>query len=999
MRNTLKFSRSVLAILVTIGVIFSVMPGKIVNAANGKGDTYYLFAKLVDEESGTKTAVDAYFGNSATDVHDGCEFLCALYTGYRRDENFVVPGTYRFCLNDAVARYDGNYGSSPDYLLLGSTLVFNDIMVSSKTENTAILGTEVYGDEAYKVIANYMLQHAADTYTYEVGTSQTFNISTKADGTGTVFETDDLTVGGRINIGMNSLNPDKPNVLRIAKNGTLTAGEEKIKGAGNAILEIGAGATVTGGLVLYDVDGVTPFNTFTNTETFRYEGGKWIRNTNEGPFNDFGVFFDYEKEYILGEIEYSVDGREWKSLEGENKDKVNFESLGNAKGFYVRFTLVATPKDDSVILVNGAVPQGRATGTNSRMIYVERNGDTWEGKYEVEFRLGYEQGIYFVNETGSDLSISYGFTKDAQTTAVGQEGIATSALGTNNELFIKLGSSLDHLQAEIRCTTDANDNRDFHAEESDLYFMEKGSGWDKVFIVRVSKQSDGIRFDDLGGKITGFTYKLDSGNTVTFDGNYIAKDIYENSNTITIGYTIPADIVISNVIVKYNGTELISGKHYGFDPDHPESITLNKNGDWGNYYDIEFVTADPQEEMFFIEFPDSSTAISRIDYSTDGQEWHTAGASGNGYKIELAKSNTSVSVKVYRNVEIGAEDNLNATFQSIAQANAEPVEMTGIGFINNEFMLTKPTGANADWAYGYIVTFTSNSNPANELAKYGGYNVRLDGYIGISYYVALDQGIRDSNTKITFTHDSSVPALAKQEVGFDQARYVTVEGRGDYYVFDVKVAPSDMTKTITATLTNKDYTLTFKPFTARDCVNAYTSSSDQKVADLAKAIKNYGYYAQLKFGPAEPIFEADALTLVEPGYEKVTVGTIQDGISYTGSAVVFLSGNKLKHYFTIESNPELYTFKIDGQEVQKVSEGDRLYSITTGELNAAGLNKGLTVEIYYNGTKIKTFVYSPMNYAKSVTVNANTTPEMKNLAKAFAMYYTKVNAYNNAVNQ
>lgn len=997
MRNTLKFSRSVLAMLITIGMVLAVMPSRIINAETG-GDVYYLFAKLAEHESGTYTAVSAYRGNDPTDSHDGCEYFTTMYAGYRYNDKFVVPGTTAFCLNDAQAFYDGNFGSSPDYLLLGSTLVFNDIMVSSRTDNS-ILGISQYGDQAYVVLVNEMLSHAGDTYKYEVGSSQTFNISTKADGTGTVFETDDLTVGGRINIGMNSLNPDKPNVLRIAKNGTLTAGEEKIKGAGNAMLEIGAGAAVTGGLVLYDVDGVTPFNTFTNTETFRYEGGKWIRNTNEGPFNDFGVFFDYEKEYILGEIEYSVDGREWKSLEGENKDKVNFESLGNAKGFYVRFTLVATPKDDSVILVNGAVPQGRATGTNSRMIYVERNGDTWEGKYEVEFRLGFEQGIYFVNETGSELNISYGFTKDAQTTAVGQGGIAASALGTNNELFIKLGSSLDHLQAEIRCTTDANDNRDFHAEGSDLYFMEKGSGWDKVFIVRVSKQSDGIRFDDLGGKITGFTYKLDSGNTVTSDGNYIAKDIYENSNTITIGYTIPADIVISNVIVKYNGTELISGKHFGFDPDHPETITLNKNGDWGNYYDIEFVTADPQEEMFFIEFPDSSTAISRIDYSTDGQEWHTAGASGNGYKIELAKSNTSVSVKVYRNVEIGAEDNLNATFQSIAQANAEPVEMTGIGFINNEFMLTKPTGANADWAYGYIVTFTSNSNPANELAKYGGYNVRLDGYIGISYYVALDQGIRDSNTKITFTHDSSVPALAKQEVGFDQARYVTVEGRGDYYVFDVKVAPSDMTKTITATLTNKDYTLTFKPFTARDCVNAYTSSSDQKVADLAKAIKNYGYYAQLKFGPAEPIFEADALTLVEPGYEKVTVGTIQDGISYTGSAVVFLSGNKLKHYFTIESNPELYTFKIDGQEVQKVSEGDKLYSITTGELNAAGLNTGITVEIYYNGTKIKTFVYSPMNYAKSVTVNANTTPEMKNLAKAFAMYYTKVNAYNNAVNQ
>ncbi len=307
MRNTLKFSRSVLAMLITIGMVLAVMPSRIINAETG-GDVYYLFAKLAEHESGTYTAVSAYRGNDPTDSHDGCEYFTTMYAGYRYNDKFVVPGTTAFCLNDAQAFYDGNFGSSPDYLLLGSTLVFNDIMVSSRTDNS-ILGISQYGDQAYVVLVNEMLSHAGDTYKYEVGSSQTFNISTKADGTGTVFETDDLTVGGKINIGMNSLNPDKPNILRISENGTLTAGEEKIKGAGNAILEIGAGATVTGGLVLYDVDGVTPFNTFTNTETFRYEGGKWIRNTNEGPFNDFGVFFDYEKEYILGEIEYSVDGR------------------------------------------------------------------------------------------------------------------------------------------------------------------------------------------------------------------------------------------------------------------------------------------------------------------------------------------------------------------------------------------------------------------------------------------------------------------------------------------------------------------------------------------------------------------------------------------------------------------------------------------------------------------------------------------------------------------
>ena len=65
---------------------------------------------------------------------------------------------------------------------------------------------------------------------------------------------------------------------------------------------------------------------------------------------------------------------------------------------------------------------------------------------------------------------------------------------------------------------------------------------------------------------------------------------------------------------------------------------------------------------------------------------------------------------------------------------------------------------------------------------------------------------------------------------------------------------------------------------------------------------------------------------------------------------------------------------------------------------ASNLNYGLPVEIYYNGTLIKTFNYSATNYAKGVVVSANTSDEMKNLAKAFAMYYEKVNAYNHPGN-
>ena len=103
MRNTLKFSRSVLAILVTIGVIFSVMPGKIVNAANGKGDTYYLFAKLVDEESGTKTAVDAYFGNSYSFRINIKTLSVYDNTDAKIDDNTTTTSAYSVDFNDVIS--------------------------------------------------------------------------------------------------------------------------------------------------------------------------------------------------------------------------------------------------------------------------------------------------------------------------------------------------------------------------------------------------------------------------------------------------------------------------------------------------------------------------------------------------------------------------------------------------------------------------------------------------------------------------------------------------------------------------------------------------------------------------------------------------------------------------------------------------------------------------------------------------------------------------------
>ena len=205
-----------------------------------------------------------------------------------------------------------------------------------------------------------------------------------------------------------------------------------------------------------------------------------------------------------------------------------------------------------------------------------------------------------------------------------------------------------------------------------------------------------------------------------------------------------------------------------------------------------------------------------------------------------------------------------------------------------------------------------------------------------------------------------------------------------------------MTLPITATLTNGDTTVTFDQFSARQYVNRYAQDTG-KLGTLAKNIKSYGYYAQLKFGPNDPIYSEDALTLSDPNYEIVEVGEIGEGISYYGSSVVFSSGNRIKHYFTITGNPDLYTFKIGGKDVQKVSAGENLYSISTEELAVGLLNKGIKVQIFYNGEEIKTFDYSAMNYAKKASVSAN-NEEMRNLGKSFAMYYEAAINYNTSGN-
>ena len=348
-------------------------------------------------------------------------------------------------------------------------------------------------------------------------------------------------------------------------------------------------------------------------------------------------------------------------------------------------------------------------------------------------------------------------------------------------------------------------------------------------------------------------------------------------------------------------------------------------------------------------------------------------ALGGGTVETLTASSSDTSVTVSGTTKDVAA---SVTVQVLDEDN-KIIGMNSFVVNNNQFSGTVPISIKAGFDTKLTVRAADSDGgdwkviTDEPLAVYKGYRIRLDGRVGVDYYVKLSDSLKNSNTKMVFTHDSCVSSLKTQEVSF-------------------------MTLPITATLTNGDTTIVFEQFTARNFVNGY-ASYEGALGTLAKSIKSYGYYAQCKFGPNDPIFEEDKLTLTEPDYDIVEVDNIGEGISYYGSSVVFTSGNKIKHYFTITGNPDLYTFTIDGKAVEKVSAGENLYSISSEELAVGLLNKAIEVKIFYNGEEIKSYTYSAMNYAKKAATSAN-NEEMRNLGKAFAMYYEAAIYYNSNAN-
>ena len=278
-----------------------------------------------------------------------------------------------------------------------------------------------------------------------------------------------------------------------------------------------------------------------------------------------------------------------------------------------------------------------------------------------------------------------------------------------------------------------------------------------------------------------------------------------------------------------------------------------------------------------------------------------------------------------------------------------------------------------------------------------GYKLRLDGYIGVDYYLELSSNLQNTNTVVTFSYDSVYPANKVQEAQCTGTP-VNIDGH-NYYKFSCKINSVEMNLPISATLKNDqaNVEIIFDDFYVRNYA-LYLINHNDPATDLAKALLSYGYYCQANFNLGGTKHPGDALELLS--YDKcleeirnvspaVTVPSIEGSIDYAGTSVGFLSGAQLKHFFTVTGTDA--KFFMNGEEVTATNnKGYKVIATDEIKIKYAAQKIQCTIQ---NGDTKKMFYYSTLDYMAAV-LSKNNSDSLKKLAVSYYMYYDAAVNYN-----
>lgn len=295
-----------------------------------------------------------------------------------------------------------------------------------------------------------------------------------------------------------------------------------------------------------------------------------------------------------------------------------------------------------------------------------------------------------------------------------------------------------------------------------------------------------------------------------------------------------------------------------------------------------------------------------------------------------------------------------------------------------------------------------------------GYTLSLTDQIGVNFYMELSG--ETAENKAAYMH-FTLPDGSVRDVPVSEAKADTevVPGK-TCYVFSCGVAAKEMNDEIKAQMVisgeemqyGREYTYTVRQYAEYLLGRQDANGQYAKVANLVKAMLNYGSYAQKYFkyhtdnlannssymGEEEKevsFVTADVLKdYSNPGVQENTLAKLE------GSSLSLLSKTTLRLYFTITegTDPESLTFACDGRKLEKMKAGSYYYVDIT-DIAAKDLNKTQTVTIS-DGVSEGTVEYNVMAYCYNVLSREETavrTRELKDVIAALYLYNQKAGIY------
>lgn len=272
-----------------------------------------------------------------------------------------------------------------------------------------------------------------------------------------------------------------------------------------------------------------------------------------------------------------------------------------------------------------------------------------------------------------------------------------------------------------------------------------------------------------------------------------------------------------------------------------------------------------------------------------------------------------------------------------------------------------------------------------------GNSATVSGDITLNSYINIDESISsDKDAKIV----TVLPNGTTEETAISNV--LTSYG----CKLSADIPAKDMTADVTYQVVGGDKKILGEVTTsvaeyAQNLINSTDASITSEQKSFAKAMLNYGGYAQEYFGKNTDNLANAVLSASDKSLTSVTSSTLTtfkasqsgsiSGIKYCGSCLILEGTTKINHYFKLADGQNIgdYTFTINGSSVATEKDGD-FYVITTDGIGAANLDDSYTV-VVTKGSNKYTLSYSALSYCESALRNSNKTT-LQNVAKALYLY-------------